>query len=183
MSFDPLKESFAILAPAGGDAQPFRLLGPILNEKRLMHDCIHKLYRKAKPKARALLRCRRFYSVADMLFLFKTHVRSQFEWCYGAIFHAATSRLERFDTVQSSFLRHMELNKNRHTSSSISRLCSYAATSACSACSIKYVMEQHMSTSTCCFPKHLRAQSMGTARVPVDAGTTCSWWIYVMEHN
>ena len=109
VSFDPLKELFAILAPAGGDAQPFRLLGPTLDEKLLMHDCIDKLYRKAKPKARALLRCRRVYSVADMRFLFETHVRSQFEWCYGAIFQAAPSKLERLDTVQSSFLRHMEI--------------------------------------------------------------------------
>ena len=113
VSFDPEKESFAILAPAGGDANPFRLLGPTLDEKLLMHDCIDKLYRKAKPKARALLRCRRFYSAADMLFLFKTHVRSQFEWCYGAIFHAAPSKLERLDTVQSSLLRHMEINEKQ----------------------------------------------------------------------
>ena len=101
MSFDPLEESFAILAPAGGDAQPFRLLGPTLDEKLLMHDCTDKLRRKAKPKARVLLRCRRFYSDADMLFLFKTHVRNQIEWCYGAIFHVAQSKLKRLETVQS----------------------------------------------------------------------------------
>ena len=66
-----------------------------------MHKCIDELYRKAKLRARALLRCRRIYSGADMLFFFKTRVRSQIERCYGAIFHAASSKLERLDTVQS----------------------------------------------------------------------------------
>ena len=46
----------------------------------------------------------------QICYFFKTHVRSQIEWCYGAIFHAAQSKLERLDTVQSSFLRHMEIN-------------------------------------------------------------------------
>ena len=113
VSFDPGKESFAILASVGGDAQPFRLLGPTLDEKLLMHECIDKVYRKAKPKARALLRCRRFYSIADMLLLFKSHVRSQIEWCNGAIFHAAASKLERLDTVQTSFLRDLEISETQ----------------------------------------------------------------------
>ena len=111
MSFDPLQESVAILAPAGGDAQPFRFLGLTLDEKLIMHDCVDTLYRKAKPKARALLRSRSFWWVTDMLFLFNTHVRSQFGGCYGNIFHAAPSKLERFDKVQSMFLRHIEFNK------------------------------------------------------------------------
>ena len=113
VAFDPLKEEFAILAASGGEAQSFRLLGPVLDEKLLMHECIEKLYRKAKPKARALLRCRRFYSVKDMLVLFKAHVRSQIEWCNGAIFHAAPSLLERLDSVQTSFLRQLDLDERQ----------------------------------------------------------------------
>ena len=89
VSFDPPKESFAILATSDGDAEPFRLLGPTLDEKLLMHECIDKLYRKAKPKARALLRCRRFYSIGDMILLLKAPVRSQIDWCDCAILHAA----------------------------------------------------------------------------------------------
>ena len=40
VSFDPYKESFAILATSDGNAEPFRLLGPTLDEKLLMHECI-----------------------------------------------------------------------------------------------------------------------------------------------
>ena len=113
VSFDPSKESFAILATSDGNAEPFRLLGPTLDEKLLMHECIEKLYRKAKPKARALLRCRRFYSIGDMILLFKAHVRSQIEWCNGAIFHAAPSKLDYLDSVQRSFLRHLGIDEKR----------------------------------------------------------------------
>ena len=76
-----------------------------------MHDCIDKLYRKSKPKARALLRCRRYYSHNDLLLLFKSHVRSQIEWCTGAIYHAAPSKLAWLDAVQSSFLTHLGINE------------------------------------------------------------------------
>ena len=78
-----------------------------------MHDCIDKLYRKAKAKARALLRCRRYYSIYDMLVLFKAHVRSQIEWCNGAIFHAAPSKLAWLDTIQSSFLQHLDVCEHK----------------------------------------------------------------------
>ena len=77
-----------------------------------MDECIAKLYRKAKPKARALLRCRRYFSVRDLLMLYKAHVRSQIEWCNGAVFHAARSRLEWLDSIQVSFLRHLDLSES-----------------------------------------------------------------------
>ena len=35
-----LKDAFAILASSNGDAEPFQLLGPTLDEKLLMHECI-----------------------------------------------------------------------------------------------------------------------------------------------
>ncbi len=113
VSFDPAKEEFAILASQGGSAEPFRLLGPLIDEKLLMHDCIDKLYRKAKPKARALLRCRRFYNTRELLHLFKAHVRSQIEWCNGAIYHASPSKLAWLDSVQSSFLCHLEIGEQQ----------------------------------------------------------------------
>ena len=47
-----------------------------------------------------------------MLALFKAHVRSQVEWCNGAIYHASPAKLAHLDSVQSSFLRHLELDEN-----------------------------------------------------------------------
>ena len=107
VSFDASKEEFAILGAQDGHGGPFRLLGPVVDQKLLMNDCVDKLYRKAKPKARALLRCARFFNVSDLLLLFKAHVRSQIEWCNGAIYHVARSKLAWLDSVQVSFLRHI----------------------------------------------------------------------------
>ena len=48
-----------------------------------------------------------------MLVLFKTHTRNLIEWCNGAIYHAAPSKLAQLGYVQTSFLRHLELDE-RH---------------------------------------------------------------------
>ena len=53
------------------------------------------------------------YSIYDMLVLFKAHVRSQIEWCNGAIFHAAPSKLAWLDTIQSSFLQHLDVCEHK----------------------------------------------------------------------
>ena len=104
VAFDPDKEEFAVLALQGGDAKSFRLLGPTIDEKLTMKECVGKLYRQAKAKSRALLRCRRYFGLADLLLLYKAHVRSQVEWCNGAIAHASFCLLSHLDSVQTSFL-------------------------------------------------------------------------------
>ena len=111
VTFEPSKEEFIILDPRDGHGQPFRLLGPVIDNQLRMGAAIDKLYRKAKPKARALLRCRRYFCLFDVLLLFKAHVRSQIEWCYAAIYHAAPSLLFRLDSVQVSFLDHLGLSE------------------------------------------------------------------------
>ena len=93
VTLDPAKEEFVVLTPQDGHGETFRPLGPLIDTKLTTDECIVKLYRKAKPKARALLRCRRYFSVRDLLMLYKAHVRSQIEWCNGAVLHAAKSRL------------------------------------------------------------------------------------------
>ena len=111
VSFGTLKEEFVVLDPRDGVGGPFRMLGPVIDNKLRMDIAISKLYRKAKPKARALLRCSRFFSLSDLLCLFKAHVRSQIEWCNAAIYHAARSLLTKLDSVQISFLEHLGLHE------------------------------------------------------------------------
>ena len=110
VTFEPSKEEFVVLDPHDGTGGPFRLLGPAIDNKLRMNLAIDKLFRKAKPKARALLRCRRFYDVAEMLCLYKAHVRSQIEWCNSAIYHAARSLLARLDGIQTSFIGNLCLD-------------------------------------------------------------------------
>ena len=116
-------------------------------------------------------------------FLVKTHVRSQIEWCYGAIFHAAPSKLERLDTVQSSFLRHMEINERQaYLEFNLAPL-QLRLDIGMFGVLYKICIELHMRTSTSCFLTHPLTQRMDLAPAPFDAGTTCSWWIYAMERN
>ena len=110
VTFEPSKEEFVVLDPHDGTGGPFRLLGPAIDNKLRMNLAIDKLFRKAKPKARALLRCKRFYDVAEMLCLYKAHVRSQIEWCNSAIYHAARSLLARLDGIQTSFIGNLGLD-------------------------------------------------------------------------
>jgi hypothetical protein len=109
--FDPAKEEFAVLSPQDGHGSAFRLLGPVIDPKLLMHETLDKVYRKAKAKSRALLRCCKFFDRYDLLLLFKAHMRSQVEWVYGAVFHAAPSMLARLDSIQTSFLSHIGLHE------------------------------------------------------------------------
>ena len=76
-----------------------------------MNIAIDKLYRKAKPKARALLRCRKYFGLLDIVILYKSHVRSQIEWCNAAVFHAARSLSCRLGSVQTSFVEHLGLSE------------------------------------------------------------------------
>ena len=49
------------------------------------------------------------FGLADLLLLYKAHVRSQVEWCNGAIAHASFCLLSHLDSVQTSFLSHVGL--------------------------------------------------------------------------
>ncbi len=111
VTFEPSKEEFVVLDPRDGFGGPFRLLGPVIDSQLRMNVAIDKLYRKAKPKARALLRCRKYFGLLDLVILYKSHVRSQIEWCNAAVFHAARSLLCRLDSVQTSFVEHLGLSE------------------------------------------------------------------------
>ena len=63
VTFEPAKEEFVVLDPRDGVGEPFRLLGPIIDNKLRMNVDINKLFRKKKSKARALLCCSRFFDV------------------------------------------------------------------------------------------------------------------------
>lgn len=58
-----------------------------------------------RPKITGILHTRRYYSISDLINQFKSHVWSIMESHNGAIFHAATSILEKFDSCQRHFLQ------------------------------------------------------------------------------
>ena len=63
------RECFAALDPRHGFGELFLLLGPVIDNKLRMKLAVDKLYRKAKPKARALLRYAKCFGRINILCL------------------------------------------------------------------------------------------------------------------
>ena len=105
--FDASKEHFAILHPLYGSGEDFKLLGCMIDPKLTMHTAIDTILSRIRPKMRALLRTRGHYTHAALISQFKTHIWGLMECNNGAIFHAATSYLDKFDSVQRGFLNEL----------------------------------------------------------------------------
>ena len=111
VTFDASKEEFMIISttePLGG---PIKLLGIEFDNRLLMNIAAHNCAKKAAWKTKSLLRARRFYSIIDMLMLFKSHVLSFIEYRTAGIHFASTSVLKEVDEVQTRFLRELELTE------------------------------------------------------------------------
>jgi len=111
--FDLAKEAFVILHRVDNYGEPFRLLGAHFDTQLRMHEAIEKLVSKTAPKLTALLRGRRYHTMADMINQYKAHILCILESISAAIFHACDTGLERLDRVQNRFLREMELSPER----------------------------------------------------------------------
>ena len=74
VSFDPCKESKHILSQTEPEGPSFKLLGISFDTQLLMGDAVDEVINSATWKLRTLLRTRRFYTTADMVILYKTHV-------------------------------------------------------------------------------------------------------------
>ena len=70
-----------------------------------MADAIFELVSAAGWKLRTLIRTRRFYTDADLVVLYKTHLLSFLEYRTPTVYHATRGCLRRLDAVQSGFLK------------------------------------------------------------------------------
>ena len=109
-TFEPTKESFAILDLTNPVAENFRMLGSWFDGKLTMNVNVEKMAGKAKSKVMALLNCRSFYSTCEMIRQFKTHVLAHVELNIGAFYHAVDSVLGEIDQIQISYLRKLDLS-------------------------------------------------------------------------
>ena len=76
ITVDAGKEEFMIIStvePLGGH---IKMLGIEFDGKLVMHSAAHKCAVKASWKMKSLLRARRFYSITDLIMLYKSHVLS-----------------------------------------------------------------------------------------------------------
>ena len=102
--FDAAKEHIIIVHPNTGEGDDFMFLGVLFDVKLTMENAIELILTRIRPKIKALLRSRAFYSVSDMLNKFKTHIWDLVEYQNGIICHACASALARLDRAQANFV-------------------------------------------------------------------------------
>jgi hypothetical protein len=110
VEFDPSKESKHVLSFERPHNGRFKLLGIEFDGKLSMEDAIDELVVEAGWKLQMLIRSRRFYTDADLVGLYKTHLLSFLEYRTAAIYHARRALLERLDRVQTKFLADLSID-------------------------------------------------------------------------
>ena len=111
VSFDAGKESSHVMSqhdPVGGEC---KILGISFDTKLTMRDAVADLVKECGWKKTALLRCKSYFSVPDLVSHWKSNVLSFIEYRTPGIFHAASSILEPVDRLQKSFLREIGLSE------------------------------------------------------------------------
>ena len=78
-----------------------------------MNDDIESILSRCRPKIRALLRMRNFYSVPELVQQFKTHIWGLIEYHTPAIYHCARGLLSKVDALQTSFLRKLDVPESQ----------------------------------------------------------------------
>ena len=73
-----------------------------------MLQAIDAILARMRPKIAAIIRLRSHYKPYVLIDQYKTHVWGLLETHNGAIFHAATSYLDKFDKLQEKFLCDIE---------------------------------------------------------------------------
>ena len=87
------------------------MLGVQWDPKLLMHDAVEILVRETKWKVLQLLRSRRYFTVKELLVLYKSHVLGFVEYRTPALYHASASVLAPLDKLQEGLLRDLGLSE------------------------------------------------------------------------
>ena len=111
VTFDPGKESMHVVSRTEPEGHNFKLLGINFDCSLDMSDAVNDVVIDAGWKLRTLLRTRRFYSDADLVMLYKTHLLAYLEYRTPAIYHARKDVLSRLDNVQTKFIKNATIDE------------------------------------------------------------------------
>ena len=81
-----------------------KVLGCVYDTQLLMHVAARTVATEAGWRLKNLLSCRRFFSVPELLRLYKAQILSYIESSTAGLYHAAPSTLEKIDRIQRRFL-------------------------------------------------------------------------------
>ena len=113
VAFDSLKESFHILHRTDHLGGNFRILGCNYDTQLIMADACRETAAQGRWRLKTVLRSRRFFSVRQLVTLYKSHVLSFLESSTAALYHAAPTHLRLVDHVQEVFLRELQLTETQ----------------------------------------------------------------------
>ena len=111
VSFDSAKESQHVVSLSDPWGSSFKLLGVPFDTGLSMASAVSEMVSAAGWKLRVILRTRRFYTDADLVLFYKSHLLSFLEYRTPAIYHATRAVLSRLDAVQSRFLRDIGIDE------------------------------------------------------------------------
>ena len=107
VTFDPSKESIHLLHRRFWFGEDFKILGVVFDPALLMHSAACEVATEAGWRLQALLKVRRFFTIPELFRMYKAQVLSYIESSTPALYHAASSVLDRIDRVQRRFLREL----------------------------------------------------------------------------
>ena len=109
--FDAGKESFHCIHRGRHFGDDFKILGVLFDCQLTMGAAAVEVSREAGWRLKSLLRCRRFYSIGQLVRLYKAQILSFIESRTPALHHAAPSVLDCIDRVQRRFLREIGVSE------------------------------------------------------------------------
>ena len=108
--FDANKEDFAVLHRSEGHGEDFRVLGTWFDTGLKMQTAVKKLTAVCAPKLKALLRSRSYFTTAELVLQFKSHVLGVVECRTPGLYHAASTVLKPLDALYYHFVRELGLS-------------------------------------------------------------------------
>ncbi len=111
VTFDSGKESFHVIHRLGVERSNFKILGVKFDNQLAMHSAVRELAVQGGWRLRALLRARRFFSLTQLVLLYKSLVVSYLESGYVAFIHAPPTTMAPVDRIQRRFLREIGLTE------------------------------------------------------------------------
>eukprot|EP00973_Karenia_brevis_P030294 4177217-Karenia_brevis.AAC.1 len=110
IKFDAGKESKHLISHHLPVGDSFRILGILFDCKLIMDRCIHETVTSCNFKIKMLLRVKRFYSLFELINLYKAHILSFIEYRSPALLHASNTVLMPLDLVQTRFLTQLDVS-------------------------------------------------------------------------
>ena len=111
VQFDPAKEHFFVLNRKCRGHDNFEILGALFDTKLSMFKEICRLASETSKKMRRLVRVKRYYSIPDLIRLYKAHVLPYAERTTPAIFHSHPNSLAWLYRIQDDFSEELQVSK------------------------------------------------------------------------